>query len=81
MVLNRADSKVGLQLSEVVRVLKLKMDSMIPSSRLVPMSLNRGIPIVVEQPKSEVAKAIGAVVEKFTAQVASPVRKSRFGRK
>jgi len=81
VVLNRADSKVGLQLAEVVRVLKLRMDSTIPSSRLVPTSLNRGIPVVMEQPKSEVAKAIGAVAEKFTAQAASPVRRRRFGRK
>jgi pilus assembly protein CpaE len=78
IVLNRADSKVGLQPSEVEHVLKLRMDSTIPSSRLVPMSLNRGLPVVLEQPKSDVAKAIGAIAEKFMAPVETPVRKTRL---
>jgi pilus assembly protein CpaE len=81
LVLNRADSKVGLQPAEVARVLKVKLDSLIPSSRLVPTSLNRGIPVVLEEPKSEVAKAIAGFAEKFMASVPLPARKRRFVRK
>jgi pilus assembly protein CpaE len=81
LVLNRADSKVALQPAEVAQVLKVKLDSFIPSSRLVPTSLNRGIPVVLEQPKSDVAKAIAAFAEKFTPSEEPPARKSRFGRK
>ena len=80
IVLNRADSKVALQPTEVVRVLKLRIDSMIPSSRLVPLSLNRGIPVVIDQSKSEVAKAVGTVAEKLSARVEAPIRKSRARR-
>ncbi|MDH5225596.1 MAG: hypothetical protein OEW46_12600, partial [Actinomycetota bacterium] len=36
VVLNRADSKVGLDASDVERVMKVQVDAMIPSSRLVP---------------------------------------------
>ena len=47
VVLNRADSKVGLSPLDVERVMKVKVDTQIPSSRLVPVSLNRGEPVVV----------------------------------
>src|SRR5439155_8855293 len=49
IVLNRADSKVGLAVSDVERVMKVSVDARIPSSRLVPISLNRGIPVVTDQ--------------------------------
>ena len=47
VVLNRADSKVGLDSSDVERVMKVQVDAMIPSSRLVPTSLNKGRPVVL----------------------------------
>jgi pilus assembly protein CpaE len=61
LVLNRADSKVGLSPGDVERVLKVKVDAQIPSSRLVPVSLNTGTPVVVEAPKSAVAKSVQAL--------------------
>jgi pilus assembly protein CpaE len=62
-ILNRADSKVGLDPREVERVMKLRADVMIPSSRLVPLSLNKGRPIYIEEPRSSVAKAFDSLVE------------------
>lgn len=59
IVLNRADSKVGLSPHEVERVMNVHVDSMIPSSRLVPAALNRGEPVVTSEPKSGVAKSLG----------------------
>jgi len=44
VVLNRADSKVGLALSEVEKTLKAPIVAQIPSSRDVPASTNRGWP-------------------------------------
>jgi pilus assembly protein CpaE len=70
IVLNRADSKVGLSPQDVERVTKIKIDAMLPSSRLVPTSLNQGKPVVVSQPQSEVAKA----VRKLAAKVAPDSR-------
>ena len=70
VVLNRADSKVGLDASDVERVMKIQVDAMIPSSRLVPTSLNKGRPVVLDEPSSEVATAVRHVAQKFTGQLA-----------
>jgi pilus assembly protein CpaE len=65
VVLNRADSKVGLDSVDVERVLNIQVDAMIPSSRLVPMSLNKGRPVVLDEPTSEVAAAVRKLAAKF----------------
>jgi pilus assembly protein CpaE len=69
VVLNRADSKVGLDASDVERVMKISVDSMIPSSRLVPTSLNKGRPVVLDEPNSEVAHAVRQLAARFTGAV------------
>ena len=66
-MLNRADSKVGLDASDVERVMKIQVDAMIPSSRLVPTSLNKGRPVVLDEPSSEVAVAVRQLAGKFLA--------------
>ena len=71
IVLNRADSKVGLDASDVERVMKIQVDAMIPSSRLVPMSLNKGRPVVLDEPSSEVSVAVRQVAGKFVGAVDS----------
>ncbi len=63
IVLNRADSKVGLALSEVEKTLKAPIVAQIPSSRDVPASTNRGVAIVVDEPKNPVSIAIKAFVD------------------
>jgi pilus assembly protein CpaE len=65
VVLNRADSKVGLDASDVERVMKIQVDAMIPSSRLVPTSLNKGRPVVLDEPTSEVSVSIRNLAAKF----------------
>ena len=66
IVLNRADSKVGLDSGDVERVMKIQVDTMIPSSRLVPTSLNKGRPVYVEEPDSEVSQSIRLLASRFT---------------
>ena len=84
VVLNRADSKVGLDASDVERVMKIRVDAMIPSSRLVPTSLNKGRPVVLDEPTSEVAVSIRNLAAKFVGAVDSaepqmvPVMKKKF---
>ena len=65
VVLNRADSKVGLDSSDVERVMKVQVDAMIPSSRLVPTSLNKGRPVVLDEPSSEVSVSVRQLAGKF----------------
>jgi pilus assembly protein CpaE len=57
-VLNRADAKVGLDPSDAADAVGLKPVAMIPSSRVVPTSLNMGTPVVLSDPKSAVAKQL-----------------------
>ena len=67
VVLNRADSKVGLQLSEVEKTLRVPIAAQIPSSRSVPASINRGVPIVLDEPGHPVSIAIKAFAEREIA--------------
>jgi pilus assembly protein CpaE len=68
VVLNRADSKVGLDAADVERVMRIQVDAMIPSSRLVPTSLNKGRPVVIDEPNAEVSQAIKHLAERFTGE-------------
>lgn len=77
VVLNRADSKVGLDTEDVQRVLGITIDSMIPSSRLVPMSLNKGEPIYFSEKDSEVARAIGELADRISAGTGTSVTGSQ----
>jgi pilus assembly protein CpaE len=58
LVLNRANSKVKLDVGEVERTLQVKAESLIPSDVVVPQSVNKGIPVVLDAPKSGVAKSL-----------------------
>jgi pilus assembly protein CpaE len=66
IVLNRADSKVGLDVRDVERVMKVEVDTMIPSSRLVPTSLNKGKPVVLDDPGADVSQSIRKLAHRFT---------------
>jgi pilus assembly protein CpaE len=66
VVVNRADSKVGLRLPDVDKLLSSPVDSTIPSSRSVPLSVNKGSPIMLEEPKGPVADAIRRVAALLT---------------
>ena len=67
-VLNRANSKVRLDVAEVERALQLKADGFIPSDVMVPRTVNRGVPAVIDAPKSEVAKSFERLADLFATQ-------------
>ena len=60
LVLNRADSRVGLSVDEVQKTLKTKIGTLVPSSGEVPLSVNRGVPISEVSAKSKVTVAFEA---------------------
>ena len=68
LVLNRADSKVGLDPSDAQEAIGMKISCSIPSSREIPLSLNLGTPVVISEPKSAVAKQL-----QLLAQIYAPV--------
>jgi pilus assembly protein CpaE len=64
VVLNRADAKVGLSLAEVEKTLDVPISVHVPSSRAVPTSINRGVPIVLDEPGHPVSQAIRHFAER-----------------
>jgi pilus assembly protein CpaE len=58
VLLNRSDAKVGLTASDIERVIRVPITAHIPSSRDVSVSINRGLPIMVDNPHHPVSKAI-----------------------
>ena len=58
VVVNRSDSKVGLSLEHVERVVRCPISAYIPSSRAVPISINKGVPITIETPGHPVSQAV-----------------------
>jgi pilus assembly protein CpaE len=66
VVVNRADSKVGLRMPDVEKLLSSPVDTTIPSSRSVPLSVNKGSPIMLEEPKGPVAEAVRRVAAQLT---------------
>jgi pilus assembly protein CpaE len=75
LILNRANSKVKLDVGEVERTLQMKADVLVPSDVVVPQSVNKGEPVVIFAPKSSVSKAIFSLAEMFLPQEA---HKKRF---
>ena len=63
LILNRANSKVKLDIGGVERTLQVSADALIPSDVIVPQSVNKGVPFVLSHPKSGVAKAIRQLAE------------------
>lgn len=58
ILLNRSDSKVGLSVHDVEKTLKTPIACELPSSRAVPASINRGVPIVLDEPGHGVSQAL-----------------------
>lgn len=63
LVLNRADSKVWLQPSEVEKAMGTEVFAKVPSSRVVPRSVNKGTPVVLDEPRSDVSKALVGIAK------------------
>ena len=57
LVLNRANSKVKLDVSEVERTLQVKAEVLVPSDVVVPQSVNKGAPVVLDAPKAGVSRS------------------------
>lgn len=64
VVLNRSDAKVGLRAEDVVAAIKQDIAIMVPTSVAVPASVNRGVPLVLDEPKHAVSVAFRELVER-----------------
>jgi pilus assembly protein CpaE len=77
VLLNRSDAKVGLHTEDVVAALKQPIAAMIPSSSHVPASVNRGVPIVLDEPKHPVSLALRAFADKYILSASAPSLSAR----
>ena len=57
LVLNRANAKVGLKVNDIERTLGIKTDLLLASDVEIPRSVNKGIPVVVDAPRSPIARS------------------------
>lgn len=71
LVINRADSKVHLAVNDIERALALKVDLSLPSEAMVPRSVNQGVPVLLEYPKSRFAAQIEQLADKVIGRRAS----------
>jgi pilus assembly protein CpaE len=65
LILNRADSKVKLDVAEVERTLRVAAVAHIPSDVVVPISVNKGSPVVLSAARSGVARAFEQLALRF----------------
>src|SRR5260370_919412 len=60
---------VADEVSEVEKTLGVKADVLLPSDIIIPQSVNKGVPAVMDAPKSRFTKGIEQLAELFPAHV------------
>jgi pilus assembly protein CpaE len=65
LVLNRADSRVGITPDDVSTIVGRGPDVSIPSDREIPRSINEGTPIVAAKQSSGAAKAFRTLADRY----------------
>jgi Flp pilus assembly CpaE family ATPase len=78
VVVNRSDSKVGLSSDDVERVVRSPISAQVPSSRAVPISINKGTPILIATPAHPVSQAITRFARERLLSQPVPARHKAF---
>jgi pilus assembly protein CpaE len=68
IVLNRADSRVGISHEDVDAVIGRTPSIHIPSDREIPISVNEGVPIVMAEERAEASKAFRTLADFYMEQ-------------
>ena len=71
LVLNRADSRVGITREDVADVLGRPADVLVPSHRDVARSVNEGVPIVLSASRSEAGRAFASLAKLYVTAATS----------
>ncbi|TMK71716.1 MAG: hypothetical protein E6G50_05190, partial [Actinobacteria bacterium] len=66
LVLNRADTRVGITHEDVAAIIGRVPDVLVPSDRQVPISVNDGTPIVLAEDRSEVARSFRKLADVYS---------------
>ena len=78
LVLNRANSKVGMKPKEVEAALDREIDFEVPSDRSVPIAVNRGNPVVLSDSKADFSRALRSMAKSLVAAQAAAKQKKSF---
>jgi pilus assembly protein CpaE len=81
LVLNRADSNVGITSADVERLLGRAPDVLVGSDRAIPRALTNGQPIVIAEPKSKAARSYAALAERYLAVTVIPAAAANDNRR
>jgi pilus assembly protein CpaE len=68
LVLNRADSSVGISREDVVAIMGRAPDTLVPSDRNVTRSVNQGEPIALLHRRSDAARSFHALAAMYIAE-------------
>jgi len=79
LLLNRADSRVGISQDEVAAIVGRVPDVLVPSDRDIPRMLNEGMPIVTAKSDSDAAEAFRSLGNLYLATEASANGSKRSG--
>ncbi len=81
LILNRADTRVGITLEDVDAIIGRSPEVFIPSDRQIPISVNDGTPIVIQEERSEAARAFQKLAERYLeeAPIAQPEEQPTTG--
>lgn len=71
LVLNRADTRVGISHHDVVTVLGREPKIFIPSDREIPRAVNEGVPVTLSRPQSYAAASFHELAALFTEGTAT----------
>ena len=79
-VINRADARVGLEISDVESAIGMTLDAALPSSRDIPLSMNQGTVIALSQPDSQLGRQLHAFARQFMVDESTDAieRRNRF---
>jgi pilus assembly protein CpaE len=82
LVLNRADSRVGITREDVQAVTGRPPDTFVPSHRDIPRSVNEARPIVGSHPSSDAARSLRGLAESYVGADSAAMngRKRLLGR-
>jgi pilus assembly protein CpaE len=65
LVLNRADTRVGITREDVLAIVEREPDVFVPSDRHIPVSVNDGTPIVIAEERSEAARSFRKLADLY----------------
>jgi pilus assembly protein CpaE len=78
VVLNRANTKVGMKPGEVEGALDVKVRFHLPSDGKVPLAVNRGTPLSVTDEKADYSRAVREMAKALTPAEAAKAQKRRL---